>query len=132
MPLLDTRADWMQYVAMRQDVKQQDEAQPKPLTEPVMLILTSLLDEPRHGYALIQDIARLSHGRVRMTTGTLYGALRRLLEDGWIERFKQADVSRDKQAYCLTLTGRRHLELEVIRLRQLVNLAGKRLSAREV
>ena len=117
---------------MRHDIRQQDETQPKPLTEPVMFILTSLLDEPRHGYALIQDIGRLSHSRVRLTTGTLYGALRRLLEDGWIERFEQADVSRDKRAYCLTPTGRHHLELEVIRLRQLVNLAGKRLSAREV
>lgn len=117
---------------MRQDVRQHDDTQSKPLTEPVMFILTSLLDQPRHGYALIQDIARLSHGRVRLTTGTLYGALRRLLEDGWIERFEQSDVSRDKQAYSLTRTGRSHLELEVIRLRQLANLAGKRLSAREV
>jgi DNA-binding PadR family transcriptional regulator len=116
---------------MRQDVVQHDETQPKPLTEPVMFILTSLLDEPRHGYALIQDIVRLSRGRVRLTTGTLYGALRRLLEDGWIERFEQADVSRDKQAYRLTPTGRRYLESEVIRLRHLVNLAGKRLSAHE-
>jgi DNA-binding PadR family transcriptional regulator len=117
---------------MRQDARQRDETQPKPLTEPVMFILTSLLDEPRHGYALIQDIARLSHGRVRLTTGTLYGALRRLLEDRWIERFEQSDVTRDKQAYCLTAMGRRHLELEVIRLRQLVNLAGRRLTEREV
>ena len=57
---------------------------PKPLTEPVLLILTSLADQPRHGYALIQDIGSLSGGRVRLSTGTLFGALRRLLEDALV------------------------------------------------
>ena len=74
----------------------------KPLTEPVLLILTSLAAHPRHGYALIKDIELLSAGRVRMSTGTLFGALRRLLEDGWIERFEQEDTARQKQAYRLT------------------------------
>jgi DNA-binding PadR family transcriptional regulator len=49
----------------------------------------SLASRPRHGYALIQDIEVLSRGRVRLTTGTLYGALRRLLEHGRIERFER-------------------------------------------
>jgi DNA-binding PadR family transcriptional regulator len=70
----------------------------KPLTEPVLLILLSLADSPRHGYALLKDIESLSRGRVRLSTGTLYGALRRLLEDRWIERFAQQDTSREKQA----------------------------------
>ena len=46
------------------------------VTEPVLLILTSLADQPRHGYALMKDIQTLSNGRVRLSTGTLYGALR--------------------------------------------------------
>ena len=58
----------------------------KPLTEPVLLILLSLAEKPRHGYSLMKDIESLSNGRVRLSTGTLYGALRRLLEDLWIER----------------------------------------------
>ena len=70
----------------------------KPLSEPVLLILLSLADSPRHGYALLKDIESLSRGRVRLSTGTLYGALRRLLEDRWIERFAQQDTSREKQA----------------------------------
>ena len=61
----------------------------KPLTEPVLLILLSLADKPRHGYSLMKDIEALSNGRVRLSTGTLYGALRRLLEDSWIQRFEQ-------------------------------------------
>lgn len=96
-----------------------------------MLILVSLAEKPRHGYALIQDIAALSHGRVRLSTGTLYGAVRRLLEERWIERFQQADTSRDKQAYRLTAAGRQHLRTELDRLRQVTRAAAARLRANE-
>ena len=100
------------------------------ISEPVLLILTSLADRPRHGYALMQDIEGLSGGRVRLSTGTLYGALRRLLEDGWIERFEQADTAREKQAYRLTAAGSRQLQLEVDRMKQLTRAAGARLRTR--
>lgn len=96
-----------------------------------MLILTSLADQPRHGYALMKDIEALSGGRVRLSTGTLYGALRRLLEVGWIERFAQPDTSRDKQAYALSAQGRRRLESELDRMKQLTRAAAARLRARE-
>ena len=105
---------------------------PQPLTETVLLILTSLAGQPRHGYALMKDIARLSNGRVRMSTGTLYGALRRLLEDRWIERHAQEDTSREKQAYRLTPAGRAQLTAEVERMRQLTRAAGSRLRVKEV
>ncbi len=113
---------------MRQVVSEQDA---KPLTEPVFLILTSLAAQPRHGYALLQDVERISNGRVILSTGTLYGALRRLLEDGFIARFEQEDTSRDKQAYQLTAQGRRQLQLEVERLKQLTRAATARLRASE-
>jgi DNA-binding PadR family transcriptional regulator len=103
----------------------------KPPSEPVLLILTSLADQPRHGYALIKDIELLSEGRVRMSTGTLFGALRRLLEDGWIERFEQEDTARQKQAYRLTAAGRRQLELELDRMKQLTRAGFARLKASE-
>ena len=112
---------------MRHVVKQPKELETKPLTEPVLFILISLAEKPRHGYALIKDIEILSSGRVRLSTGTLYGALRRLLEDEWIERFEQEDMSRDKQAYRLTSTGRRQLELELDRMKQLTRAATARL-----
>jgi DNA-binding PadR family transcriptional regulator len=102
----------------------------RPLSEPVLLILTSLADQPRHGYALMKDIECLSGGRVRLSTGTLYGALRRLLEDAWIERFEQEDTSREKQAYRLTAAGRAQLQLELDRMKQLTRAAGARLRAR--
>ena len=102
----------------------------RPISEPVLLILTSLANQPRHGYALIKDIDELSGGRVRLSTGTLYGALRRLLESAWIERFEQEDTSREKQAYQLTAAGREQLRLELDRMRQWTRLAGVRLRTR--
>jgi DNA-binding PadR family transcriptional regulator len=112
-------------------VAEQHNADPKPLSEPVLLILTSLASHPRHGYALIKDIELLSSGRVRMSTGTLFGALRRLLDDGWIERFEQEDTTRQKQAYRLTGSGRRQLELELQRMRDLTRAGFARLRASE-
>jgi DNA-binding PadR family transcriptional regulator len=91
----------------------------------------SLADKPRHGYALMKDIEGLSNGRVRLSTGTLYGALRRLLEDVWIERFEQADTSREKQAYRLAEAGRRQLQVELDRMKQLTRAAAGRLRMRE-
>jgi len=92
----------------------------------------SLADRPRHGYALLKDTEALSQGRVRLSTGTLFGALRRLLEDQWIERFEQEDTSRDKQAYRLTAMGRKQLELELDSMKQLTRAGTARLRASEV
>ena len=116
---------------MRHVAEQTDSPEARPLTEPVLLILTSLAGKPRHGYALMKDIEMLSSGRVRMSTGTLYGALRRLLEAGWIERFEQRDTSREKQAYRLTPAGRHQLQLELDRMKQLTRAATARLRTRE-
>lgn len=116
---------------MRQVVDKQDADRDVPLSEPVLLILVSLCAEPRHGYALIKDIEVLSGGRVRLSTGTLYGALRRLLEDGWIERFAQEDTSRDKQAYRLTASGHRALLADLDRMKQVTRAAQARLKLKE-
>jgi DNA-binding PadR family transcriptional regulator len=116
---------------MRHVVTKENIPDVRPLSEPVLLILTSLADQPRHGYALIQDIESLSGGRVRMSTGTLFGALRRLLEDGWIQRFEQADTSRQKQAYRLTAAGRKQLQLELDRMKQLTRAGVARLRSSE-
>ncbi len=102
-----------------------------PLTEPVLLILLSLAEQPRHGYAILKDVEEMSDGRVVLSTGTLYGALRRLLDDGWIERYEQDDTSRGRQAYQLTAPGRRNLQLEVRRMKHLTRLAGLRVAQKE-
>lgn len=105
--------------------------EPLPLTEPVMLILLSLAGEPRHGYSILKDVEHMSDGRVVLSTGTLYGALRRLLDEGWIERFDGEDTSRGRQAYRLTARGRKNLQLEVSRLKHLMRLANLRVVQKE-
>ena len=101
------------------------------VSEPVLFILLSLAEQPRHGYAILQDTARMSDGRVRLSTGTLYGALGRLLEDKWIERCKEQDRSRGRQAYRLTTEGRRNLQMEVRRLQHVTRLATLRVAGKE-
>jgi len=118
---LDTRGDLTQYVVMRHVVEL------PPISEAVFFILASLAQEPRHGYSLLKDIETLSDGRVRLSTGTLYGALRRLLEGEWIERFETGDTSRDKQTYRLTALGRKMLQQEHDRMKQLTRVASLRL-----
>jgi hypothetical protein len=57
-------------------------------TEPVFLILTALIDEPRHGYAIVQEVRRITDGRVDLRIGTLYGALNRLTDDGLVQKHR--------------------------------------------
>ena len=102
-----------------------------PLTEPVLLILLSLAGQPRHGYSILKDVEQMSDGRVVLSTGTLYGALRRLLDEEWIERVQERDSSRGRQAYRLTARGRRNLQLEVGRMRHLTRLASLRIAEKE-
>lgn len=102
-----------------------------PLSEPVTFILLSLALHPQHGYAILKDVAELSEQRVKLSTGTLYGALSRLLDDRWIERVHEEDASRGRQRYRLTARGRRVLHAEIARLRALTRVAGSRLRTRE-
>ena len=102
-----------------------------PLTEPVLLILLSLAGQPQHGYSILKDVEQMSGGRVVLSTGTLYGALWRLLDGDWIEQVDEKDTPRGRQTYRLTATGRRNLQLEVRRLKQLTRLASLRVSAKE-
>ena len=95
------------------------------------MILLSLAAEPRHGYAILKDVEELSGHRVRMSTGTLYGAIRRLLDDRWIERFREAEAPRDRQAYRLTPTGQNVAVEEMRRMKLLTRLATLRLAATE-
>jgi len=102
-----------------------------PLTEPVLLVLLSLAEQPRHGYSILKDVEHMSGGRVVLSTGTLYGALQRLLSQEWIERYEEDEISRDRRAYRLTSKGRRNLQAEIERMRHLTKLAGLRVARKE-
>lgn len=101
-----------------------------PISEATFFILLSLSAGPRHGYAIMKDVATLSSGRVHLSTSTLYGAIKRLQEDGWIQRMddEPPDASgRPRKEYSLTQAGRRILEQEAARLESLTRLARLRL-----
>ena len=101
------------------------------LSETVLLVLLSLAEQPRHGYSILKDIESMSDGRVVLSTGTLYGALQRLLDQGWIERVQEENTPRDRRTYRLTSRGRRNLQMEIERMRHLTNLASLRVARKE-
>jgi DNA-binding PadR family transcriptional regulator len=113
------------------DMSQKAIMEALPLSEPVLLILLSLAGQPQHGYSILKDVERMSDGRVVLSTGTLYGALRRLLDDDWIERFEEEETSRGRQAYRLTPQGRRNLQAEIDRMKNLTRLATLRVATKE-
>lgn len=86
------------------------------LTEAVYYILLALV-EPMHGYGIMQQTAALSNDRVRLSAGTLYGALASLLEKGWIEQLPEDGRKKD---YRITPAGREVLEQELSRLAELL------------
>ncbi len=97
-----------------------------PLTEVTYFILLSLASGPKHGYAIMKDVHAISQERVALSTGTLYGALKRLLEQGWILRTSDPEPNgseRVRKSYRLTDLGRRVLQAEVARLDHLVAAA---------
>lgn len=102
-----------------------------PLTEATFFILLSLSPAPKHGYAILKEVQALSHGRIVFSTGTLYGAIRRLLEQGWIKRVSDPvpnPTDRERKAYALTDRGRRVVGAEMERLRCVLDTAEQRTS----
>ncbi|MFJ4675464.1 MULTISPECIES: PadR family transcriptional regulator [unclassified Kitasatospora] len=102
----------------------------RQLREPTRLVLTALADAPRHGYAIIQEVLAISGGRTRLSTGTLYTALDRLLQDGLI-RIESEEVvdGRLRRTFALTGQGQDLLAEEARRLRLAAAEAERRLGA---
>ncbi|OLE21566.1 MAG: PadR family transcriptional regulator [Actinobacteria bacterium 13_1_20CM_3_71_11] len=102
-----------------------------PLQEPTFLILTALAGEPLHGYGVVQEVSRLSAGRVVLRPGTLYGALDRLSEQGLVAADHEEVVDgRLRRYYRLTEDGAGVLTAEAQRLADNAAEARRRLRAR--
>jgi DNA-binding PadR family transcriptional regulator len=100
-----------------------------PLTEATFYILLSLSSGKKHGYLIKKDVEHLSDKRVSLGTGTLYGALGRLLDLSWIERIdEEPENERPRKAYVLSERGRRALAAETTRLQTALSAAQVRLS----
>jgi DNA-binding PadR family transcriptional regulator len=104
-----------------------DSGTPPPLPPPVFHILIALAEGDRHGYAIMRDVAERTDGRLKMSPGTLYGSIKRMLEQGLIEEVvKRPPADEDderRRYYRLTRTGRRAAEAEAARLQDLLKQA---------
>jgi DNA-binding PadR family transcriptional regulator len=106
-----------------------------PLTPAIAHILLAVADEDRHGYAIMQEVERMTDGAVRMGPGTLYGTIKRMTAAGLIgetdERPDRGAGDERRRYYRATLLGRRVLEEETARMASLVAAArAKRVRAR--
>lgn len=102
-----------------------------PLSPAVFHILLSLADGEMHGYAIMREVERSTDGKVRMGPGTLYGAVKKLLRDGFIEETdgpSEAQHEERRRYYRLSGLGSRVLNAELDRIRNILRSAqGKKL-----
>ena len=93
-----------------------------PLTEALFYILLAVR-KPNHGYGIIQEVEKLTKGRVTLGPGTLYGAIQSLVKKGWISIYSEDTESRKKKEYLITDSGKAAFEEERIRLQELTKNA---------
>ena len=109
----------------RGEISENLEPAPEHYSDPPLLVLASLADGPKHGYAMIQDIQRMCG--TRLGPGTLYGAITRLERQGLIAPLEQKER---RQPYRLTSDGRRLLRAKLAVLHQFTLAGLKKLEAR--
>ena len=106
------------------------------MREPTYFVLAALLDRPLHGYAIIKRAEEISDGRVRLATGTLYTALDRLTDEGFVRLVSEEMVSgRVRRSYGLTDEGSAALRAEAARMAEaarIVTEADRRAAVRPV
>jgi DNA-binding PadR family transcriptional regulator len=99
----------------------------KPLPLAVFHILVAVADRERHGYAIMQDVAARTDGALKLSPGTLYGNIKRLLEEGLIQELdERPDPEHDdtrRRYYRITALGRRVAIAESARLAKLLGQA---------
>ena len=96
----------------------------KAVSDQLFHILLSLVDEPRHGYGIIQEVEARTEGAATLGSGTLYSAIKRIRAWGWVEEV-DAPVRGDprRKYYGLTEVGRSVVQTEARRLETLVRHA---------
>ena len=99
------------------------------MTSAAFHVLLALADGPKHGYLILKDVEERTAGEVRLSTGTLYGLIKRFLDDELIEELAAEDDGNERRRpYKLTPFGRQLARAEAIRLEQMVTAArGARL-----
>ena len=97
-----------------------------PLTPAMFYVLVALADGDTHGYQILKDVAELTSGAVRLSTGTLYGIMKRLLNEGLIREFGRGEDER-RRRYELTAFGRDVARAEAARLEQTLAIAKRKM-----
>ena len=92
-----------------------------PLTPAAVHVLVALADGPKHGYLILKDVEERTGGDVRLSTGTLYGLIKRFLDEELIIETRPDDDRR--RPYKLTARGREVAEAEALRLERMVRAA---------
>ncbi|MEP6961798.1 MAG: helix-turn-helix transcriptional regulator, partial [Acidobacteriota bacterium] len=93
------------------------------MSDPTLLVLASLAEDDKHGYAIMVDVEAFA--QIRLGPGTLYGAITRLEQRGWIKPVASKDDRR--QPYRITAAGRTHLAQQLAALNRLVKTGQTRL-----
>lgn len=97
------------------------------MSEATYFVLAALLDERLHGYGIVKKAAALSGGSVKLTTGTLYGALDRLAEQGLVITDGQEEVDgRLRRYYRITDAGAEAVREEAARMRRAARVVERR------
>jgi DNA-binding PadR family transcriptional regulator len=98
-----------------------------PLTPPVFHILLALADEDRHGYGIMLEVARQTNDALQLGPGTLYGCLKRMLADGFVEESDERpdpDLDDERRRYYrMTDLGQMVVRAEAQRLANAVSAA---------
>ena len=104
-----------------------DPASLLPLTPAMFHVLVALADGGTHGYQILKDVEELTGGAVRLSTGTLYGIIKRLLSDGLIrESAASGKDDERRRTYALTAFGREVARAEAARLERTLALARRK------
>ena len=100
-----------------------------PLSPAMFYVLVALADGQTHGYGILKEVEQLTNGGVRLSTGTLYGIIKRLLADGLVQERRAGDPRR--RAYQLTTFGRDVARAEATRLEQTLAIARRKALFRQ-
>ena len=95
----------------------------EPLTESYFYIMLCLMEGPKHGYGIMQRVQEMTGSRVKIGSGTMYGATSNMMKKGWIEECMDSSDGERRRSYRLTDEGKGVLLAEYERLKEMLNNA---------
>lgn len=112
------------------DATNSDREIERQVTRPMLQVLIALASGDKHGYAILQEVSADTSGLVRMSTGTLYSVIKKLLNEGMIQELRERPAieldDQRRRYYRITEFGRRLAAAELLRMETMVALARSR------